>query len=245
VPGRYRLGRFDDLLEHAHPVIDVFQLAVLHIQGVPAEPGPVTEQHTGRISGMDVDLDSNGVRTVADIGRYRFGHLSSTWIEHVLVPRLGYLRSLGTEDLHNTAVFQRQDVVSAGLDPPQIDEFLQLVRVLVGEIVTFARVGDGVEQFPRLACVVGPHIRGGRCQRRCLPALVPDRRGPAHRVELGHLAGPGVRIVERRCEADAFQRELRIPLQRLRRFDAEALVHSGHDVGRVRVLTTDTRIRDP
>ena len=60
VPGRNRLGRLDDLLDEADPVVDVFQLAILDVQRVPTEAGAVGEQDPRGLLGID-DLTSTPI----------------------------------------------------------------------------------------------------------------------------------------------------------------------------------------
>jgi hypothetical protein len=71
---------------------------------------------------------------------------------------LGNLRAFDTENLHYAAVLQRQGVVLSGLDPPEVDELSELVRVLSGEVVAFGGIRRGIEKLPGLARIVGPHV---------------------------------------------------------------------------------------
>jgi hypothetical protein len=54
LPGRDVLRSVDLLLRHADEVVDVMQPVVLDIQGVPAEPRTVREQHALRAGSGDV-----------------------------------------------------------------------------------------------------------------------------------------------------------------------------------------------
>ena len=117
--------------------------------------------------------------------------------------------------------------------------------MLGGEVVTFARVGLGVEQLPALHRVVGPHVGGRRRHGRCLPALMPDRPRAAHRVELRLLVGLRLGVVERGGEADALDRVLGVALDDLGRLDPERLVEGRDDVDCVRELSTHSGLLDP
>jgi hypothetical protein len=75
VAGGQRLGRGDDLLDVADEVVDVLELAVLDVEGVAAEPGPVGEQDPSGLLGVDGDLDRDGVGAVADVRGDRLGDL--------------------------------------------------------------------------------------------------------------------------------------------------------------------------
>src|SRR5277367_1598982 len=95
VADRQRLGRLDDLLKVADEVVGVLELAVLDVQGVAAEPGPMGEQDSTGVRRVDGDLDRDRVRAVADVRRHRFGDLGRTGIVHIAVPRLGQLGPVG------------------------------------------------------------------------------------------------------------------------------------------------------
>ena len=51
---RYGLGRLDELLEHADPVVDVLELAVLDVEGVATEARSLGEQDPLGFFGVDV-----------------------------------------------------------------------------------------------------------------------------------------------------------------------------------------------
>jgi hypothetical protein len=55
LPGGNVFACVDLLLREADEVVDVMQPVVLHVQGVPAEPRPVREQHAFRAGSGDVD----------------------------------------------------------------------------------------------------------------------------------------------------------------------------------------------
>ena len=68
-PGRYRLAGTDLLLDLAEPVVEVVQLAILHIEAVPAKAAPVVEDHSLGSTRRNLDLGSDRVGAVADIDR--------------------------------------------------------------------------------------------------------------------------------------------------------------------------------
>ena len=82
-------------------------------------------------------------------------------IVDVGLPRLRELRTGLVQDLHRDPVVQRQDVVAAGLDPPDVDELLEPVRVLIGEVMGFRAIYVRVVQFPYVLVEVAPVRRGG------------------------------------------------------------------------------------
>ena len=112
-----QFGGLDDLLDVSDEVIYVLELAVLDVEGVAAEPGPVREQDTLGILGVEGDLDRDGVGAVTDARRDRLGDLSGAGVIDVPVPWLGQLGPVGGEDLNDVAVLQRQGAVLAGLRP--------------------------------------------------------------------------------------------------------------------------------
>jgi hypothetical protein len=63
------LGRLDDLLLEANPVVDSLQLAVLDVQGVAAEPRALREENSTRLVGVDRDLDTDRTGAVPDVRR--------------------------------------------------------------------------------------------------------------------------------------------------------------------------------
>ena len=78
-----------------------------------------------------------------------------------------------------------------------------------------------------------------RVRRDRLPALVPDRARAEHRVELRLPLRLGCGVVEAVAHADAVERRLCVPLDRLRRLDAEGVEDRRDDVDRVVVLVAD------
>ena len=124
----------------------------------------------------------------------------------------------------------------ACLRPPQCDQLLQLLRVLLGQIRALARISVGVVQLPLLLVEVAPGLGGRRHRRRGLPPLVPDRPRPEHRIELRLLRRRGVGVVERRAEAHAFDRMLGVAVDHVGHLDAHGLEQRRHDVDRVGVL---------
>ena len=133
VAGRDRYGGFDDLLDHADPVVDVLQLAVFDVEGMAAESGAVREQHAGRLCGGDGDLDCDGVGAVAEVRCDRFGDLGAAGVVDVAlawVGRSAVVRWRGSPRRRGSPAAGRLILTSLGT--PQRDEFLQLVRVLVG-----------------------------------------------------------------------------------------------------------------
>ena len=106
------------------------------------------------------------------------------------------------------------------------------------EVVALARVGRRVVQLPALLVEVAPRLgrRGHRGRR--LPALVPDRARPEHRVELRLLARLGIGVVEGGPEAHPVELRLGVAVDDVRELDAEALEQRGHDVDGVGVLAS-------
>src|SRR4029078_8464321 len=94
-------------------LLALLELPVLDVQRMPAEPGPVGEQHPGGILAIDRGLDRDRVRAVPDVRRDRLWDFGGARVVHVAVPRLGQLRPFGGEDLNGTAVLQRQRTVLA------------------------------------------------------------------------------------------------------------------------------------
>src|SRR5262249_36264693 len=138
-------GRLDHLLLEANVVVDVLELAVLDVQRVATEARPLGEEHTARLLGVDCHLDSDGVRAVPDVRRDRLGYLRAAGVIDVALARLRQLRPLGEDDLDRVACLERKRVIATGLGPPERDQLLQRLRVLIGEVVAFARVVLGVE----------------------------------------------------------------------------------------------------
>ena len=63
---------------------------------------------------------------------------------------LGHSRGLAFAHAQLHARVQRQHVVLAGLDPPQINQLLEFPRMLVGEVVAFREVGLDMVELPLL-----------------------------------------------------------------------------------------------
>ncbi len=127
----------------------------------------------------------------------------------------------------------------ARLGPPERDQLLEPVRVLLREVVRLARVGVGVEQLPPLRGEVAPGVGRSWDGGRGLPAAVPDRSCSEHGEELRLLARRRIRVVQAVGEADALDRLLRVPVHLVGGFEVEALVDRRHDVDGVRVLAAD------
>lgn len=53
-----------------------------------------------------------------------------------------------TQDFHGSAVVQRQHVVLLRLDEPGVDQYLEFLRVLVGEVLRLRPVLLKVVEFP-------------------------------------------------------------------------------------------------
>ena len=95
---------------------------------------------------------------------------------------------MGSGLLHDAGrepVVQWQDAVFIGLDPPQIDQLLQLLRVLFGQVVTLGEIFSDVVELPLVIIEMtsGFHLVFGDR----LPALVPQRSGTEDLVILGLL----------------------------------------------------------
>ena len=76
-----------------------------------------------------------------------------------------------------------------------------------------------------------------------LPAVVPDRAGAQHRVELGLAGARDAGRVEAVAHRDALDGDLRHALDRLGLLDAEAVQQRGDDVDGVVVLVADLAAR--
>ena len=103
----------------------------------------------------------------------------------------------------------------------------------------------GVEQLPALGGVARPHVGGGGRDRGGLPALVPDRPGAAHRVELRLLVRGRRGVVQGGVETDALERDLGVALDDLRHLDPEQRVDGRHDVDGMHVLAAQAGGGDP
>lgn len=77
---------------------------------MPAEPCAVAEEHAGSIGGLDVELDRDGVGPVPDVRSHRFGYLGGSGVVHIPVTCFGKVGALGTENLYDATVLQRQGV---------------------------------------------------------------------------------------------------------------------------------------
>ena len=148
------------------------------------------------------------------------------------VRRAGELR--GLIDLDGPIV-KRQHAVLAGLDPPAIDQFPQLLRFFLGEIVGFGEVLIDVVQLP---LVVGPFGSVPMPAHR-LPAVDPDAAVSEHLEVLRLTRGVGLRVVERVAEALAGDWNLLFAAHAGRRFDAEGLQDGRQHVGHMMELSSD------
>ena len=83
----------------------------------------------------------------------------------VLGLRLRELRALGPQDLDGAPRLERERLETAGLRPPQRDELLELLRVLLCEVRALARIGLGIEELPLSAGGSRPTIRGPPARR--------------------------------------------------------------------------------
>ena len=155
-PGGQVLGRVDLLLHHADEVVDVVQPVVLDVQGMPAEPRTVREQHALRAGGGYVHQRADGVGAVADVHRLRLGHLGGAGEVDIAVAGRGQLRPRRGDDLQRGPVIEREARVVAGLGEPQVHQLAELVRVLGGQVVQLGAVGVGVVQLPGVVVEVAP-----------------------------------------------------------------------------------------
>jgi hypothetical protein len=99
----------------------------------------------------DLDLREDLERAPARVGGCELGHLER--VGEVRVDAAGRDQPLGLDrdELGDGAVVEREHVVLAGLDEPEVDELLDLVGMLRREIVRLGPVLVGVEQQPPAA----------------------------------------------------------------------------------------------
>ena len=129
--GRDRLARLDDLDALADEVVDVLQRAAADVEGVAAEARSLREDHAAGLRRLDLALGGDRVGAVADVRGHRLRDLGSAGVVGVARPRLRELRSLCAEDLDRAARLERQRLMRARLGPPERDQLLQLVRMLL------------------------------------------------------------------------------------------------------------------
>src|SRR5205085_11975067 len=119
----------------------------------------------------------------------------------VAVARFDQLRSWRGQDLERTAVVEREGLVYPRFVEPQSDQLLELLGFLGGEIVQLGPVDLCAVELPGVLVEVAP-----AAQRRVggdrLPAVVPDRPGAEHRVELRPACARQAGCVEAVADAD-------------------------------------------
>src|SRR5512133_257100 len=93
----------DDLLELPDEVVDVLEPAILHVQGVAAEPRALGEDDAASFRRLDLHLGGDRVGAVADVGGNRLGHLRPAGVVDVAGARLGELGPLGAQNLNGAA----------------------------------------------------------------------------------------------------------------------------------------------
>lgn len=108
------------------------------------------------------------------------------------------------------AVVEREYVVLGGLNPKQVLQFTELIRLLVGKVHSFAEVLGDIVEFPLIGIDTGRLAhdpwRDGRGGGRD-PAIVVDRAVHEHLEILGVVRGRRLGVVER--SAGALQRRCR------------------------------------
>src|SRR5262249_11772084 len=140
-------------------VVDVLQLTAAHVERVAAEAGALRDDHAAGLLGLDLELGRDRVGAVADARRDRLRDLGSAGVVDVLAAGLRALGPLGAEDLDRPARLEREGVVRPSLGPPERDQLLQLLWMLLGEVRALARIDVSVEELPLLLVEVPPRFR--------------------------------------------------------------------------------------
>jgi hypothetical protein len=124
------------------------------------------------------------------------GHLAGSRVVRVAPARRDGHLVLERPVFEHPEVVERQDVVALGLREPEVDELLDLLRVLLSEVVCLGAIFVRVEQLPAVLVELAEPDGHGAVLGNRLPALVPDAARAEHLVVLGLLRGRRVRGVE-------------------------------------------------
>src|SRR6266496_1140052 len=144
---------------------------------MPTKAAPVGENHSLCATGWNLDLGSDRVGAVADINCLGLGYLGRVRVVDIPLARFRHLRARGGQYFDSRAVIQWKSLVFTRLEEPQIDQLLELVRILRGEIMALGPIFLRMVQLPGILRVVTP-AGDRRVRRDRLPALVPDTARP-------------------------------------------------------------------
>src|SRR5262249_35360818 len=177
----------------------------------------------------------------------------AAWPEHAAEPRRRGRRLEGARPA-DEGVVEREDLVAAGLGPPQLDELPNALRVLRPDVDRLGEVVAEVEQRPMVGVEVEAALEALALDRqlpadvvgRSLPALVVDRAASEHLEVLGRARRRRRRLEERGQETGAVDRLLGDAVERDRSRDAGGLEDGGHEIDRVAELIANLAARlDP
>ena len=121
---------------------------------------------------------------VAYVHRDGLGDFCSGGSVDVAVPGRYELWAGRQEDFQGGAVVEREGVVDPGFVEPQSDQLVELVGVFGGDVMNFGPVDLRVVELPGVFPEVPPTADRG-VGGDGFPAVVVDRPGTEHRVELG------------------------------------------------------------
>ncbi len=210
------------------------QLAVPDEQRVPTEARPVREDHTLGFRGY-LDVGEDLVGAPADVDRRRLGHRRGVRVVDVARPGRLALRPFVVDLLDGGPVIKGQNEIRLGLLEPGGDQFLQLLRMLVGEVAGLGAVLFDVVELPAVLVEV-PLAADRRVQCGGFPAVLPDSAGAEHREVLPFLGGRGVGVIEAVAHRNPVEWVLLDPAVHRGHLQADGLQDRRHDVDGVVVL---------
>jgi len=201
----------------AKEVVDVVESRVLDEQRMAAESGTLGENDAGAVRIGDLHVGEDLVRTPSDVDSDAFRDRSGAGIVNVSLAGSFFRRTLKAKDFQGCAIIQRQHEVLLRLLEPCLDERLELLGVLLGQVFRLGRVHVHMVEFPLVLVEMALACDGG-VEGNSLPAVLPDCAGAEHGVVLTLLLGRSVGCrVEGVTHRDSGERVL-----------PHALIHLGH-----------------
>ena len=167
---------------------------ILDEQCVAAESGAVREDHAFGVLG-DLDVGQDLVGPPPNVDSRTLRHRCGVRVVDIARPRRLGLRACVTQLLDCSPVIKGQNEIRLGLGEPDVDEFLQLFRMFVGEVARLRPVLVDVEKLPLVLIEVTLTADRG-VQSRGLPTVLPQAAGTEHGVVLTFLCGGCVGGVE-------------------------------------------------
>ena len=210
LPRGERVFGLNDEGFEAAPVVAILELALVGIQGPPADVGALADDDALSTLLRHHDFGGDGVRLVLEVEDAVFRQASHAADEELGLT-LDEHRPAGEVrvELLQQPVVQGQHLVARRLDQPLPLQLVELLRHLLGEIVRLGPVLVRVE-LPHIVVECGPwgHDPGRVVLRDRGPALVVNA-AIAHDLEVLHvmLLG-GLGVVERVEHADPLDRVL-------------------------------------